>query len=68
MYAVDAIVRDYKDQAQAQSQEVGPDAPAGTFAAGVYHISELIVKMFENIFEEPVSDSIKVCLFCILFN
>lgn len=63
LYVVDSIVRGYQDSSIANNeQKVGEDAPEGTFAAGVYKISQLIMPIFYNIFGVAPTDDIKVSL------
>lgn len=64
LYVVDSIVRGYQEGAAADGQTViSPDSPEGTYAAGVFRISQLIVDIFVNIFAVPPLEDVKVSLF-----
>lgn len=51
LYVVDSIVRVYMDEAKKKNEAVSAQAPEGTFAAGVYKISELIESIIDDAME-----------------
>lgn len=57
LYVVDSIVRIYMDEARKQGQEISSQSPDGTFAAGVYKISELIESLVDDALELLISKS-----------
>lgn len=57
LYVVDSIVRVYMDEAKKRGETVSADAPAGTFAAGVYRISELVEALIDNALELLITES-----------
>lgn len=57
LYVVDSIVRVYMDEAKKQNQEINSSSPDGTFAAGVYKISELIESLVDDALELLISKS-----------
>lgn len=66
LYVVDSIARAYQDEAAKLQQTVGPSAPEGTFAAGLYRITLIILNIMSDVFTLPPSDDIKVCFLCFL--
>lgn len=58
LYVVDSIVRIYTEEAKKSNQEIGPLAPDGTFAAGVFRISEIIESLIDNAMELLISTAI----------
>lgn len=57
LYVVDSIVRIYMDEAKKQNQEIDSSSPDGTYAAGVYKISELIESLVDDALELLISKS-----------
>lgn len=57
LYVVDSIVRIYMDEAKKQNQEISSSAPDGTFAAGVYKISELVESLVDDALDLLISKS-----------
>lgn len=55
LYVVDSIVRQYVDEAKKQNQEVSASAPEGTYAAGVFRISELVESLIDDALEFLIS-------------
>ena len=51
LYVVDSIVRAYLEEAKKQNQVVESLAPEGTFASGVFKISELIESLIDDALE-----------------
>lgn len=51
MYVVDSIVRAYVDEAKRHEEVIDSNAPEGSFAAGVYKISELIESLMDDALE-----------------
>lgn len=51
LYVVDSIVRVYKDEAKKRGETIDASAPEGTFAAGVYKITELIESIVDDALE-----------------
>lgn len=51
LYVVDSIVRVYMDEAKKRNEVVSALAPEGTFAAGVYKISELVESIIDDSME-----------------
>lgn len=49
LYVVDSIARSWLDHAKKASQELGSNAPPGTFAGGVFHIQELLPSLINDI-------------------
>ncbi|KAF3992102.1 hypothetical protein FT663_02419 [Candidozyma haemuli var. vulneris] len=54
LYVVDSIVRVYKEEAKKKGETIDSSAPEGTFASGVFKISELI----ESIMDDAMSLSV----------
>lgn len=48
LYVVDSIVRVYKEEAKKKGENVDSSAPEGTFAGGVFQISELIESIMDD--------------------
>lgn len=63
LYVVDAIARGYQDEAAKANQQVGPSAPEGTYAAGLYRITLIIKNIMSDVFTLPPADDIKVSYF-----
>lgn len=57
LYVVDSIVRGYAEEAKKLNQTIDVNAEEGTFAAGVYKISELIENLIDNAMELSISKS-----------
>ncbi|KAF8544421.1 hypothetical protein BDD12DRAFT_506439 [Trichophaea hybrida] len=51
LYVVDSIARKYLDQAKKNHQEVSAAAPDGTFAAGVFRITNLLPPLMNDILQ-----------------
>lgn len=51
LYVVDSIVRLYKDEAKKRGETIDASAPEGTFAAGVFKISELVESIVDDSLE-----------------
>lgn len=51
LYVVDSIVRVYMDEAKKRGETINASAPEGTFAAGVYKISELVEAIIDDSLE-----------------
>ncbi|KAK0706858.1 hypothetical protein B0T26DRAFT_655373 [Lasiosphaeria miniovina] len=49
LYVVDSVTRKWMDQAKAQGQPIGMSAQDGTFAAGVYRVTELMPMLMNDI-------------------
>lgn len=48
LYVVDSIVRVYKEEAKKRGEAIDASAPEGSFASGVYKISELIESIMDD--------------------
>lgn len=57
LYVVDSIVRVYMDEARKQNQEINSSSQDGTYAAGVYKISELIESLVDDALEFLINKS-----------
>lgn len=53
LYAVDAVVRAYQDQARNAGQAIDASAKEGTFAGATYRIGELITSIVDDVFATP---------------
>ncbi|KAG6256075.1 hypothetical protein E4U23_002869 [Claviceps purpurea] len=51
LYVVDSVTRKWLEQAKAQGQTVNSSAPDGTFAAGVYRVTELVPVLMNDILQ-----------------
>ncbi|KAA8911342.1 NRD1 protein, partial [Sphaerosporella brunnea] len=51
LYVVDSIARKYLDQAKKNHQDVSSSAPDGTFAAGVFRITNLLPPLMNDILQ-----------------
>ncbi|KAM9898405.1 hypothetical protein OXX69_009891 [Metschnikowia pulcherrima] len=60
LYVVDSIVRVYMDEAKKRGEEITASAPEGTFAAGVYKISELVESLIDDALALSVSPATDV--------
>ncbi|CUM68306.1 uncharacterized protein PRCAT00006028001 [Priceomyces carsonii] len=60
LYVVDSIVRVYVDEARKNNQEINASAPEGTYAAGVFRISELIESLVDDTLDLMISNSQRV--------
>jgi protein NRD1 len=61
LYLIDSVVRKWVDLAKQQQQEVSSTAQDGTYAAGVYRVTEILPALMDNILQTAPSDQ-KVCL------
>jgi protein NRD1 len=57
LYVVDSIVRGYTEEAKKLNETIDSSASEGTFAAGVYKISELIESLIDDAMELLISKS-----------
>lgn len=60
LYVVDSIVRVYTDEAKKRGEEISGLAPEGTFASGVYKISELIESIIDDAMDLLIVQSTNV--------
>lgn len=51
LYVVDSVTRKWMEQAKQQGQTVGSSAPDGTYAAGVYRVTELMPVLMNDILQ-----------------
>lgn len=61
LYVVDSVTRKWLEQAKAQGQTVNSSAPDGTFAAGVYRVTELVPVLMNDILQTAPEEH-KVCI------
>ncbi|CCX04237.1 hypothetical protein FPQ18DRAFT_134072 [Pyronema domesticum] len=59
LYVVDSITRKYLELAKKNNQDVSPNAPDGTFAAGVYRITNLLIPLMNDILQHAPPDENK---------
>ena len=60
LYLIDAVVRKWVDLAKQQQQEISSSAQDGTFAAGVFRVTEILPALMDNIHATIPPDQ-KVC-------
>lgn len=60
LYVVDSIARRYLENAKKNGQEVSATAPDGTFAAGVYRITNLLPMLMVDILRHAPPEDNKV--------
>jgi protein NRD1 len=60
LYLIDAVVRKWADLAKQQQQEISSSAQDGTFAAGVFRVTEILPALMDNILPTIPPDQ-KVC-------
>ncbi|KAK3386949.1 hypothetical protein B0H63DRAFT_521027 [Podospora didyma] len=56
LYVVDSVTRKWMDQAKAQGQPISSAAKDGTFAAGVYRVTELMPTLMNDIIATAPDD------------
>ncbi|KAL9609388.1 MAG: hypothetical protein Q9167_005835 [Letrouitia subvulpina] len=56
LYVVDSVTRSWLDKARTAGLQPGPDAADGTYAAGVYHVTELLPILMTDIINSAPED------------
>ncbi|SPO03833.1 related to RNA binding protein NRD1 protein [Cephalotrichum gorgonifer] len=56
LYLIDSVVRKWVDLAKQQHQEVSSTAQDGTFAAGVFRVTEILPALMDNILQSAPAD------------
>lgn len=67
LYLIDSVVRKWVEQAKHNSQEISSSAQDGTFAAGVFRVTEIVPALMDNIVQTAPVDQ-KVCLKNVCFE
>ncbi|CAI4218154.1 unnamed protein product [Parascedosporium putredinis] len=56
LYLIDSVVRKWVEQAKHNSQEISSSAQDGTFAAGVFRVTEIVPALMDNIVQTAPVD------------
>ncbi|KEZ41852.1 hypothetical protein SAPIO_CDS6659 [Scedosporium apiospermum] len=56
LYLIDSVVRKWVEQAKQNNQEISSTAQDGTFAAGVFRVTEIVPALMDNIIQSAPAD------------